>query len=385
MRICIITFSNSDENYGQLLQCWSLQKTLECFGHEVYVINYSKIYKKFSVKILLKSLLIYPIIKKIKRCYQENKNSAFVSKLNEGNQKRNFDVFRKTKLHYYPIEYHSIEELQNNPPDADCYVAGSDSIWAQILNDKNNRAYFLDFGSENIKRVSYSASFLMNEYPLKWKPELKRLLSRFDAISVREPEGKRICSDIGCSSDIVCDPTLLLSRNEIVSTFNINEIPTKTVYVYSVNIQNKDEIRWDELKDAAEKYCYNIKVTVSSGMYPGYEIYGESVDYDYCSIEKWIDNINNSSYVVSSSFHGVVFSIIMETPFVYVPFKGGKERLNARIYYLLDILGLSDRIMNEDSNFSQIMSKQIDWKSVKDCLCKYRQFSLDYLKRVTSK
>ena len=40
MRIGIVTFWQSGDNYGQQLQCWALQRYLKGIGHEPFLIRY---------------------------------------------------------------------------------------------------------------------------------------------------------------------------------------------------------------------------------------------------------------------------------------------------------------------------------------------------------
>lgn len=40
MKIGVITFWQSLDNYGQQLQCWALQQYLQKEGHDVFLIRY---------------------------------------------------------------------------------------------------------------------------------------------------------------------------------------------------------------------------------------------------------------------------------------------------------------------------------------------------------
>ena len=72
MKIGIITLWQSSDNYGQQLQCWALQQELIKLGHDPYLIRYDVEYRTRNNKSplwkkVLKLLLIYPVIKSLKR------------------------------------------------------------------------------------------------------------------------------------------------------------------------------------------------------------------------------------------------------------------------------------------------------------------------------
>lgn len=382
-KIGIVTFWTSKDNYGQLLQCWALQQQLKKMKYYPFLIRYywnpqSNTNLTFY-KLLLKILLIYPLIKKIEEILKRIINRKNLDALNKKNELREFDKFREEHLICSDEVYDTLDQLQRNPPIADFYIAGSDSIWAQLVANKENQAFFLNFGSIETRKISYAASFLMDKYPEGQKKVLRSLLQSFYSVSVRESSGVSICKSVGCKSVQVLDPTLLLTKDDYLSKLEIKGNPLNMVYIYSVNIENEKEIRWSELKDICNKKGVDIKITMGSGMCPGYEIYGSDVDYEYSTIEKWIENINNAKFVVSASFHGVVFSIIMETPFAYIPFRGNKSRLNGRIYDLLSTLGLEDRILTQNVSYESLMSKTINWNDVRIKLGTKRQESIDFL------
>ena len=161
MKIGIMTFWWSNDNYGQLLQCYALQKYLRDKGHDVFSIkyNYTKDIKRnplfFRLLKACNPILLFKYLLSKKRCAKI---------LNEQNiYDRYFDDFREKYIHFSDFNYVSYEDLKQNPPDADVYIVGSDQVW-NYWNMKLWRyinplhVYFLDFGSEKIKRISYAAS-----------------------------------------------------------------------------------------------------------------------------------------------------------------------------------------------------------------------------------
>lgn len=388
MKIGVITFWNSNDNYGQLLQLWALQQWLKKNGHSPYVINYSPMQTKkrkdykYYFKIIIKVLLIYPIYRKY-IITQRNKKYEILKRENDiKNKQRKFDDFRKNNIIFSSNKYHSLYDLQKNPPKADLYITGSDQVWAQLLNQDNNRAYFLDFGPINIKRISYAPSFSMLQYPKKLLDKLHENLARFDALSVREKTGVEICKIAGYKATLVCDPTLLIRQQEYLNIADNHISKNNYIYIYSLNIGNPEDIRWSELKSFSSIQNLCIKVTTASGYIPARELFGDSVEYDYSTIPEWLNNIRNAELLVTPSFHGVVFAILMHTSFIYVPLKGRFEGGNSRITDLLEDLNLTNRILKEDTTFDYIYNLNIDWNDVDKNLSIIRQRSESFLKNI---
>lgn len=385
MRIGIITFWESTDNYGQVLQAYALQNVLKAMGHEPFQIRYSlkasqqTEQKSSLLKKVLKVLLIYPLIKSIKRHYALREDVECKTMIERKNVARKFQEFRDTYIKQDQVIYNSIEEIRSNPPVADCYITGSDQVWTMLLSIESNAAYYLDFGCYEIKRISYAASFGRSVYPQYLHSCLRRLLNRFDAISVREQEGVDICESLGIKAQLVLDPTLLLSKKDYFRNFNIcTATKDNTLYVYSINVRTPKEIYWKEVRNYAEKKGLKITVTTSSGNIPGREIY-ENVQYSYATVEDWILQISKAHLVVTTSFHGVVFCMLMHTNFIYIPLNNSRAKGNGRVESLANIVNLSSKICYNIEEFAMRAEIEIDWNAVDNAINKHRIASKKFL------
>lgn len=371
MKIGIVTFWQTQDNYGQVLQSFALQRVLKGKGNEPFLIRYTHSDVKMTTwKTSIKRLLSL--------CLKKREDKHVKISCDQNRIDRKFDEFRFKYLSCSPEVYHSIKELRCNPPVANLYVVGSDQVWSKSLLFKENRTFFLDFGSPKIKRISYAASFAMEEYPLKQQKKLRTLLNRFSAISVREKAGVTICEKIGVQASLVLDPTLLLTGNYYLKLFSINDVQRNRLFIYSLNIKKTQEIRWDEIKQYAIMHNLDIEITPSSGYFSGGEIFGKE-KYNYATIEEWLGFIKQSKLVVTTSFHGIVFCILFHTPFVYVPLHGEFSRGNNRILDLLDSLDLRNRVLTDSVSIANVAENPIDWSIVDEYLCVMRQQSLDFL------
>lgn len=381
MKIGIITFWESTDNYGQVLQLYALQQTLIKMGHDPFLIRYSlraslSSPKRVPVRKLLSMLLIVPFFKFLKNKYNRRKDSFYKKTIERKNLSRKFADFRNRYIIQSEIVYNSFDELVKNPPEADCYITGSDQVWTMLLDVEGNRAYYLDFGSKKVKRLSYAASFARPYYPSNLLPFLKNLLIRFDAISVREQEGVDICKNIGCHADLVADPTLLLSKYDYLMFCKSECKQKEGTFIYSINIRRPQDIYWEIIKKNVD--YQHLIITTSSGNIPGREII-KGIDYKYLSIPEWIKTINESSLVVTTSFHGVVFCLIMNTNFVYVPLKKSRAIGNGRVKSLLSYLGLEKKICYNESDFDSCVSCLIDWDKVVNKIESIKQSSVRFL------
>ena len=362
----VLTFWYGDSNYGQILQCYALQRVLEQLGREPYVIRFVG-YGESRLRKLVKQLL--PFLRR---------------KPSPTDRLRGFEAFRREHFRMSPL-YTSIAQIRSCPPRYDAYIAGSDQIWKQSLRNPQQPAYFLDFGRPEVRRIAYAASFGMEHYPDGDKAQLKGLLQRFDAISCREYSGVEICRDLGLEAQKVLDPTLLLTKEEYLNLNpNLNEKENSSLFtlhsslfIYSLNINSASEIRWSELREAVEG---KVVVTPAAGYNESAELFGSEVEYLYATPAQWIAQIASASLVVTTSFHGIAFSILMHTPFVYVPLKGEFQGANNRILDLLRDLRLEERILSERTTYGSILARPIDWASVDTLLARMRQDSLEFLK-----
>lgn len=343
MKIGILTFHWAT-NYGAVLQSYALQNVIENYKNQVEIIDYYPLrYKKRIINALkTKHLLSIPF--RIKEIGKEKK----------------IEIFRLKYLKRTKKYFSSNEMLHKEYFNFDCYICGSDQIWNQSFIEHGEKqkvfSYFLDFAPENKIIASYAASFGTLNFKEGMKNDLVKYLKRLDFISVRESSGAKIIEDLGMDLyGVVPDPTLLLKKAEYMQ-FILKPSIKNYAYVYMLHSKEKD----------ANKVVTTLKKTEKNILRAGTE-----------SIEQWLTNIYYSDIVVTNSFHGIVFSIIFERPFVAILIKG--SGMNDRIISLLNRLGLEERIyVGNDS----IVKKTIDWGSVKKKLEAFQQVGFDYIEKI---
>lgn len=384
MTIGILTFWETLDNYGQVLQGFALQTYLRSIGHDAFIIRYDhdEIFRKKNVKLrylkkFLKALIIYPAIHYLSHYNERKAYQKRIEYNKKQNIQRNFDEFREKYFKFSTKLYLTLNELQGEPPMADVYIAGSDQIWGWSLKKYNNRVFFLDFGVDTIKRIAYAPSFAMDKYPDEYKSELSDLLKRFDAISVREKTGVVICNTVGVEAKWVCDPTMLLYKQSYEQLL-LKKQNRPYIFIYSINIEKKEEIFWDGIKSVASKNKLEIKVTTSSGHIAANELF-DDVTYDYSTVEGWLSDIYYSEYIVTTSFHGVSLCILLNKKFAFVPLRGKYSKGNNRVLDLLDRLCLTNQVVDNVDDINKIFNYEVNWDVINKQLDIFRKMSQNYL------
>lgn len=384
MQIGVLTHSGTDDNYGQILQCFALQYYLKRLKHNVFLIKYSsETERKPEYLHLLRLVLNYffSIISKARREKRnEIKHYKHLYKLNiELNKRRGFKQFISSNIQLSKIHYFTYEELKKNPPKADAYIVGSDQVWNLKLSNPAAAAWYLQFGDKNILRISYAASIGRNIETNEIK-KFYEYLSRFNAISVREKSALNLCHYIGLKQcKLVLDPTLLLTLHDY-ENFIKKQVSYNSPYLflYYLNITSSEELNWPQLKHYIASENLILRSVASSGYYPAQNLI-PGHENEYLTIPEWLTAIYHSKHVVSNSFHGIVFSIIMHKPFVAIllnnQYKGG----NSRIVSLLESLNLTSRILNDSNSFKSIFETPINWEHVDKQLSEERNKSLNFI------
>lgn len=377
MKVGIVTFWQTRDNYGQMLQCYALQQYLQKCECEPFLIKYAHSEYMPTLSERLFFFFANLLQGKWKHLFLKQKKLPDIS---DNDMRRGFEKFKCNNIKSTDTIYYSLSQLRKKAPIADYYIVGSDQVWSKSLTTDDGKVFYLRFGSKQTKRISYAASFgnkIINPSDNKL---LSKRLSGFNSISVREYTGVKYCENAGYKAELVVDPTLLLSKNDYFNLFPITNDKRKQIFLYSLNVNKPEDIQWLSLKEYASDNNLTIVITPSSGYISDVVQYGDDENYQYCTIEEWINNINQSELVVTTSFHGVVFSLIMHTPFVYVPLKGKYSKGNDRVMGLLNSLNLENRIIKEVSTYADICNNEINWDEVEKKLDELRSKSKLFLR-----
>lgn len=333
MKIGIMTFWWCHDNYGQILQGYALQKYLQQFGHEAFIIRYNPPSSTTSCRNFYKAFNPVKLFRFLrKKILEKNAEKHTVS-----DRLRDFDSFRKNHMSFSELLYETPAQLNSSPPDADVYMTGSDQVWNISHATLANRLpYFCDFGSRDKLRIAYSASFSNDRLEPALLKKITPYLKRYKGIAVREESGVAICEKCGCDAIWVCDPVLLFNREQWQKL--LVPIPVKKKYVFCYMLTNPCDFSAEKLYSwASARDLEVVFVTGNRGLNPEHKLPPEAREY-FLTIEEWLSYLNGAEYVITNSFHCAAFSALFEKKFAVIPLHGAHASANTRIRSLADKL-----------------------------------------------
>jgi len=318
LRVGIITF-HSALNYGAVLQGYALCRALREMGAEAEIIDYrcKAIQEEYclintrSVRSLLKSILSLGFVMTRKRMF--------------GRFLKNYKTdlcFNKENISQVNGKYH--------------IITGSDQVWNPLIT-KYDSVYLLDFVKSGYK-VAYAASlgFLSTNRDFD---DYFQYLHNFDRISVREEDGEKYVKDMCMIKDVkrIIDPTFLLNRE---SWFRISEKAVKRtpkcIYIL-LYMQGRQEYSVDFAKRLAKEA--DCKIIAIHGYVQ--KVKG-CINIRNASPEEFLNLIYYAKHVVTTSYHGLALSIILNKS-VFYELSKTNESINQRFYTLEHIFDIGER------------------------------------------
>lgn len=374
-KVGIITFFH-DNNVGTCLQAAALQKTIEILGYEVEIIDYKHqdiVANDTSIKKRIKGMLQTYFNKNIFSYKKLKKSDSLI------NEK--FDHFRKNAYLLSESEYKDFESLKEIAGAYDAFVCGSDMIWTPNL-EIDYRIFFLGFCEKN-KRIAYAPSFGTDTIPEHLRKEFTQHISEFHQLSCRESSGVDIIEKLcGIKAELVLDPTQLICKEDWIEQFQLKKVQSHDKYVLCYLFDaDKNCKKWYRqlAKQVAQHYHAKVRYIPMSRAQQVNELkYGDAA---YGPIE-FMDLVYHAEFVITNSYHGFMFSLIFEKPFVVV-------RRNSSIFWsqfekrfesVLEELDESQRLLGLGSAVDETIY-QIDYEKINKVLNKRRKESVNYLKK----
>lgn len=357
MKIGIVTQPLS-RNYGGILQNYALQQVLIKLGHTPFTfdLRISYIWRVWVI-ITIKNIIKYIIGRPCKF-----PQTIFAVKSQE-KILRSFVENNITIIKPRTKRLTADSILRNN---LDAIIVGSDQVWRPKYNYCIQDMYLYFAKDLDIKRVAYAASFGVDkwEYTDEQTEVCKSLAQKFDAISVREQSGVDLCEKyLDVEAKHVVDPTLLLTADDYKKLLtHIPEVKSQYLFAYILD-QTYDKIEY------TTRYAENLGLEI---VIKGAN--GKLLKDD--SIESWLANFRDAKYIITDSFHGCVFSIVFNKPFIAL---GNRVRGMERFNSLLEILGLEDNLFDLTEKPVRFINYP-NWSEVNAKVSLYRKKSLEFLR-----
>ena len=367
MKVITVTTYNV-YNYGAVLQAYALQQYLKEHGFETELLNYQPEYltRKYNYRWInpesgMDKLFITRCLYRVMKWTQRQLTIK---------RKHAFDNFIHDKLLQTRL-YTSKEEIYLAPPSANLYIVGSDQIWNTFYETGRDSVFYLDFVKKAAK-ASYAASFSYLNIEENIKPLIKKWLSDFKGISVREYHGMQILEELSLPGEWVLDPVFLLDNDKwknLMKPFHKKE-PFLLIYDFEGN---------QDLKVFAKKYAKkkNLKIYSINDTYP---LFYADMNFSNEGPDGFLSLIYNCDAFVSNSFHGTAFSIIFSKP-VYV-FNRNRHMVNSRMESLMTLFDIKDCIIQNECDYDKVIEKEWDFNRISDIRRRALTKSLSYLNTV---
>lgn len=344
---------HSIHNFGSVFQAYALQKAIQNLGYNNYIIDYRPNYNlvgKNKIKTFIGKILNY----KFYSIKNDKYNKFIRNKLETTERFSNFDEVKE----YFKNKSNYI------------LISGGDQLWNPYHYCGNDSTYRLTFSNENVNKIAYGTSLGKSCFSFEEIHRLCEDINSFKNIGVREASSVKILK----SQDIknvtnVCDPVLLLDKQDYMQFIGKPLIKEKYVFVYLIN---ESECLSKILKNLHERYGYKI-VHVCG--------FRKKFENDYMIKDEGPEDVLNllyySDFVISASFHATLFSIYFNKNFyTFLP----NENTNERITELLNKFKLSNRIISSFDNYC-CNDKCIDYSEANVIVDEFRGSSWDFLKK----
>lgn len=331
-------------NYGSVLQTYATQRVLEKMGCQCDVINYrypnhwhyAQGLPKRSLKAKMAGWLgVKPAHRKA------NKLKKFI----------------KEKLHL-TREYADFADLRREDwlKKYDLVAVGSDQVWNTRFN-KGDAAFVLSFLPDEMRRISIASSFASSKIEDQYRPHFYRNLSKFDALSVREENGRKIISELFSAkkeAEVLLDPTLLLGKEEwlelvpremahpnkgrrYILLYGLYYSFDPRPYIFQLVKYYKEKLDCDVIVlDGEPRSCDKCSFEYINAM--------------DSSVEDYLNLFKHADLVITSSFHGTAFALNFERPFISIISEGGDDRMMS----LLAMVGGVTKGIKVSDSFSSI-------------------------------
>lgn len=347
-KIGLLTFHRTN-NFGSALQTYGLYRKIMDLGFEAEVIDYrcESIEKREHLDAHVFSSNLKQTIK----------NIVYLPKIKK--KAKSLEEFTQTHMNL-SIPYDAKDICRINGAYHKIIV-GSDIVWGRDIT-ANDYNYFLEFLDDSGKKYAFSSS-VGNYTPRGDEEHVAKLLKQFRKIAVREKDAVAWCESLGLKNvDWVCDPTMLLTKEEWDSVLIPKTYKGKYVLVYFFDDQLKciaDAISYAK-KNKAKVYVVNYHRTIkgTSSARP-------------TSLAEFVGLIKNADMIFTASYHGILFSAYYNKEFVFYT-----RAHSTRMISLAQRLGIEYNCCDK-SAIDQY--QPIDYKKVNETIKRFREESISIL------
>ena len=387
---CLVIIHPGQNNYGSSLQGFATMKIVAGCGYDHEIIRYNKVrdigftLRTFIGYVRSGGIQLYMLRRSKKRTLKRHPEYG----KNQLIRTAAVDAFKKYYFDRVSHFFTGYKALQEGSKLYDVVFVGSDQVWGPLSLYRG--FYNLLFVDDSVPKFSYASSFGVSSIFSWQKDGVARYLNRLSMIGVREKRGAEIVKELtGRDAKVVLDPTLLLTKKEwldAVEEWDSNSeklshaMPINEPYILTYILGEREDIR-DEIKklgrDSGVKIVNLPHIDRYHQMDDGW---GDVKLFDVDPLD-FVRLVSKATYVVTDSFHGSVFSILMHKKFItfYRALPSSKGSTHSRIDSLFEQFGLTNRLFKGD--IWEQMQCEIDYDQVDNRIAAMRKDSLEFFKK----
>lgn len=348
-------------NYGSALQSWALCRTIERLGYRPVLMDYCP-------DVLRDKNPLDPF----KNMWDKDEESRRMCELTMPAIRENYKKFDRFYTERFNRSHAYTSENFNDCVAAEGlggFVCGSDTIFCIDEFKGFEDGYYANYPCMKGHSVAYAASFGDSHFKPADYDLLNDRLQNFKAIALRE---NRMVSYVGAHAEIpvarVTDPTLLLTAEDYNSIASSVDAASKGEYLLLYTRRYNPKLENFAIDYAAK---YGLRVVEISLRAKNAEI-GHEMRYD-AGVEEFLALMRGASFVVTNSFHGLIFAVQYSRPFAVF----SRESGDSKIGEVLELFGLSDRLIHDGAEYED---REIDFAKVHERIEVARRQSIEFLK-----
>ena len=365
MKIGLLTFHNA-LNYGACLQAYATQQVLQALGFDCECLDYENKARRNAYR------MTHQICAALRARQWRSAERHALGLPFMALRRFRFARFRRRYLRVSPSRAHTNEQAQAFNDRYDVFLLGSDQVWNPAHNG-GDPAYLLGFAAPGRKKIAYASSFGVMHLPETICREYAAAIRGFDAVSVREEQGAALIHSLtGRIAPVVLDPVLLIGKAHWLTLAGQPQPATDCFFLYA----NRPDQRARFLALLPPALRQTPLHLLTRYLTPR-DFLSRTAKVTYARPpEDFIKEIAAARFVCTASFHGAALAIVLEKPFAVL--LTGDMGKDARLYTLLASLGLTDRIITDDTRWADL-DAPIDFAAVNRRLEAARRLSLRFL------
>lgn len=360
MNICILSMQRVN-NYGSLLQSYSLRKIIESLGHKVYFIDIKRGNNENLNTICNQS---YSNLSEGGQNWIATQTLRIKNKFSSLDMKKKFEEFRINDLQI---------ESNNRDKDYDVCIIGSDEVFNCLQKSKWGFDPQL-FGEVKIaeKSITYAASCgstKVEMLPEELKAAISKAMTNLSAISVRD-ENTALFVQALTGREVVyhLDPVAIGDFSNEIQNVNLkNKLPAHYCLIYSYQGRMNDE----NTKEKILAYCKKNKLTPVAPFGKQNWIKPQKVLSPFELLKAFV----NADSIITDTFHGTLFGAKFGNRMAIIIRDSNKNKLND----LTMRLGLENHVLTDLNDLSNVLNKELDRTSIDEILVSERKRTLNYL------